>query len=105
MEDQLEEIYEFTRFGETSELIEFMNDKPKELLFQPFNYGNTSIHLSSANGHLETLQYLISVCPEPREWVINRVNEQGNTALHWAALNGHVAVIELLLKSGADPLV
>lgn len=37
---------------------------------------------------------------EPRQALLDAVNEYGNTALHWAAMNGHLSVVRLLVEEG-----
>ncbi|KAL7202694.1 hypothetical protein ACSBR1_034210 [Camellia fascicularis] len=49
--------------------------------------GRTALHMASANGHLDIVDYLI------RNGVdVNASNVEKNTPLHWACLNGHIEV-------------
>lgn len=66
----------------------------------------TPLHASAANGHLEVVEYLLSILPESdcTKWR-NAQNESGNTPLHWASLNGHLAVVKALCGKGSDPFV
>ncbi|EGV65742.1 ankyrin repeat-containing protein [Yamadazyma tenuis] len=58
---------------------------------------STPIHMAAANGHLEVLDYLLSiVSKEDAQILVNAPNESGNTSLHWAAFNGHLEVLKLL---------
>ncbi|KAH6570143.1 hypothetical protein BASA61_005189 [Batrachochytrium salamandrivorans] len=64
-------------------------------------YGaQTAFHMAAANGHLETVQYLVSGLNGPAD--VNVTNEEGSTPLHWAALNGHIKIVGLLLEHGAS---
>ncbi len=58
---------------------------------------NTALHMASANGHVDIVQFLLEDLKVP----CDIQNSEGNTALHWAALNGHLPVVNLLLKHGA----
>ncbi|XP_050138345.1 ankyrin repeat-containing protein P16F5.05c-like isoform X2 [Malus sylvestris] len=60
-------------------------------------HGRTALHMASANGHLQIVEYLIS-----RGVDLNATNEEMNTPLHWACLNGHVEVIKKLILAGAN---
>ncbi|KAG4306596.1 hypothetical protein PORY_000584 [Pneumocystis oryctolagi] len=73
-------------------------------LFQQDEYGNTALHMASANGNLNVVQFLLSQLSKTNDKhkYISIQNEQGNTPLHWAALNGHLEVVSLLVKEGAD---
>ncbi|MCJ1473573.1 Ankyrin-2 [Lambiella insularis] len=61
---------------------------------------NTPLHMAAANGHTETIQFLLSLLPPPA--LVNAQNLAGNTPLHYACLNGHVKVAKILLAAGAD---
>ncbi|CAL5425436.1 unnamed protein product [Camellia sinensis] len=58
---------------------------------------STSLHMASANGHLDIVDYLI------RNGVdVNASNVEKNTPLHWACLNGHIEVVKNLILAGAS---
>lgn len=60
---------------------------------------STPIHMSSANGHLEVVKYLLSILSkEDATKLVAQKNENGNTALHWAAYNGHLEIVKLLVE-------
>lgn len=65
---------------------------------------STPIHMAAGNGHLEVLDFLLSlVTPEEAAQMVRAKNDLGNTPLHWAAFNGHLPVVKALLeKYGAD---
>ncbi|KAF9205759.1 hypothetical protein BGZ49_003560, partial [Haplosporangium sp. Z 27] len=99
--EHLEELIECARYGELEEIQAVVEssgpEKAKVLLSHQGEYGKTPLHMASANGHLDVVEYLISVIsPE----AVNIQNEQGNTALHWAATNGHAKVVEALISKG-----
>lgn len=71
--------------------------------------GNTPLHYSAANNHLELLKTLLSEkyfgtldSKAALLAFVNHANEAGNTALHWAALNGHLEVCKVLVSFGAE---
>ncbi|KAF9915110.1 hypothetical protein BX616_006871 [Lobosporangium transversale] len=99
--ESLEELIECARYGELEEIQGMVKslgpEKAKTVLSQQSEYGKTPLHMAAANGHIDIVEYLISIIsPE----AINIQNEQGNTALHWAATNGHVKVVEALVSKG-----
>lgn len=80
--------------------------------------GSTMLHMASANGHLEVVQFLLKQLADPEtkqseedkqntktSSYINAANSTGNTALHWAAFNGHLEVVKCLCDHGADPFI
>ncbi|EGW30072.1 uncharacterized protein SPAPADRAFT_63687 [Spathaspora passalidarum NRRL Y-27907] len=59
---------------------------------------STPLHMACANGHFDTVKYLLSILP--KEDAVNWIkakNESGNTALHWAGYNGHLEIVKLLI--------
>ncbi|XP_073040870.1 uncharacterized protein [Primulina eburnea] len=59
--------------------------------------GRTALHMASANGHINIVDYLIHNGVD-----INACNVEKNTPLHWACLNGHIEVVKHLILAGAD---
>uniref|UniRef100_A0A060T6M4 ARAD1C15092p n=1 Tax=Blastobotrys adeninivorans TaxID=409370 RepID=A0A060T6M4_BLAAD len=64
---------------------------------------STALHMASANGHVEVVEYLLSINNDKK--IVNAQNESGNTALHWASYNGHLEVVKKLCDAGADPFI
>nr|CAG8500474.1 8025_t:CDS:2 [Entrophospora candida] len=90
-----------------------LNDKEKEIFEEALlcarydEFGNTALHMASANGHIEIVKFIIeSICSSSTNddfsigTLINSQNNSGNTPLHWSALNGHLDVVEILLNHG-----
>lgn len=59
---------------------------------------SSPLHLSSKNGHVEVVQYMISNSADVKE-----MNDSGFLALHLAAQEGHTAICEMIL-GGAAPV-
>ncbi|KAK3003682.1 hypothetical protein RJ639_018452 [Escallonia herrerae] len=59
--------------------------------------GRTALHMASANGHVDIVDYLISNRVD-----VNSSNAEKNTPLHWACLNGHVEIVKRLILAGAS---
>lgn len=68
---------------------------------------STALHMAAANGHLETVKYILSLIPNDEQKIfINLQNETGNTALHWASLNGKLDVVTYLCDEfETDPFI
>ena len=96
----LEEYYlECARFGELDNLKEAMKDAKKDFNVNLVDFGgNTALHLSSANGFIDVVRYLVNEL----HCNINAKNKSLSTPLSWAAFNGQRAVVEFLLEKGAD---
>ncbi|KAI9223898.1 ankyrin repeat-containing domain protein [Blastocladiella britannica] len=95
------------RYGEMDELKEELarlvaENAPLDagaVLARGNDAGNTALHMASANGHLDIVQFLLEKLAGVH---VNAANEQGNTPMHWAALNGHVEIVTALIAAGAD---
>lgn len=62
--------------------------------------GNTALHFSSANGHIDAIKFLLSNGAST-----DIKNASGSTALHYAALTGQLEAVQSLLKGGASPVI
>ncbi len=67
--------------------------------------GGTALHLASAAGHAEVVEYLVTKMADVD--CLSKVRHakygvERQTALFWAAQEGHVEVVKVLLKAGAD---
>ncbi|CAG8521032.1 5387_t:CDS:10 [Acaulospora colombiana] len=101
--DVIDDIIVSARYGDLEELQAIMSSHPVEYLLAEDEFGNTALHMASANGHADVVEYIIRTAGTLKEKVVaNAQNESGNTPLHWGALNGHERVVELLVMNGAD---
>lgn len=68
---------------------------------------SSPLHMAAANGHLETVKYLMSlVDASEQKKFVDLQNETGNTALHWASLNDKLDVVMCLCDEfDADPFI
>ncbi|KAI9763962.1 MAG: hypothetical protein M1840_008996 [Geoglossum simile] len=117
-EDDIDDLVYFARAGELMDLKEAIdratkstNSSPLEVLTSAIDPANRNgmLHMAAANGHTETVKYLLSLLPSPRpprgDQVVSPRNSSGNTPLHWASLNGYLPVVKLLFEAGADPTI
>ena len=99
--EEIDDFLYFVRSDEIAELKEFLSSRSTwNINIAESETGNTALHYASANGHLEMVEFLISL-----ESNLNIQNEQGNTPSHWACLNGQFEVFNLLCEKGADPFI
>ncbi|CAD1812802.1 Ankyrin repeats (3 copies) family protein [Candida parapsilosis] len=106
-QEEMDIIMSEVRAGELDSLKEIFEEIPKQALLDIKDDMTlaTPIHMAAANGHLDTLQYLLSIISKQDAISLTKAkNETGNTALHWAAYNGHLEVVILLVEEyEADP--
>ncbi|KAF0546653.1 ankyrin [Gigaspora margarita] len=101
-EEITEEIIACARYGELSELQDIIKSYPVACLASRDTSGNTALHMASANGYINIVEYIIQTLETLENGIVNVQNELGNTPLHWSALNGHIEVVTLLVSNGAD---
>jgi ankyrin repeat protein len=99
----LDEYYlECARFGELNDLKNAMKDADSKFNVNVSDFnGNTALHMSSSNGFLDVVKYLI----EELKVDINSRNKTNSTPISWAALNGQKDVVKYLIEKGADVLI
>ncbi|CAK9442217.1 uncharacterized protein LODBEIA_P59600 [Lodderomyces beijingensis] len=106
-QEEMDVVIYDARAGDIETLQEIFDEIPKGHLMTIKDdiTLSTPVHMAAANGHLETVKYLLSLVPKSdAETLVRAKNETGNTALHWAAYNGHLAVVQLLIEEyHADP--
>ncbi|KAG1740847.1 cytoplasmic protein [Suillus paluster] len=87
--DDLDEIQDFvTKFG------------PEALSSVRDDNGNTVLHMTCGNGHIDVLNYLLPLISPS---ILSAQNSAGSTALHWAALNQHLEVAQKLVHCTGGP--
>lgn len=101
-----DEMTECARYGELGDMKYILDNYKIDVDYQDDN-GNTALHKSSANGHLEIVCELLD-----RRASINKQNNNGNSPLHWAVTNKKKEVVIKLLsdmrsveEGGADVLL
>lgn len=113
-QEEIDDLIMDARAGDLESLKEYFDNLEKSKIVEILpkikdEYSlSTVLHMAAANGHLEIIQYIIGLCDEEPEVVIELMkakNESGNTPLHWAALNGNLDVIKQLCDSGSDPFI
>ncbi|KAK3736343.1 hypothetical protein QZH41_020795, partial [Actinostola sp. cb2023] len=87
-------LYFATLKGATG-IIEFLIDKVKADVQIRSKNGNTLLHLSCANGHVDATVLLLKKGVLPQ-----MPNKEGSLCIHNAARNGHVGVVKALLDKG-----
>lgn len=63
-------------------------------------HGNTVLHMTCGNGHVDILQYILPLVPSP---LIAKQNDSGSTPLHWAAVNRHLVIAQKLVQFPGGP--
>ncbi|OII75181.1 methyltransfer with N-terminal ankyrin repeats [Cryptosporidium ubiquitum] len=101
-----DEMTECARYGELDDLKYILDNYKIDVDYQD-DSGNTALHKSSANGHLDIVCELLR-----RKASINKQNNNGNSPLHWAVTNKKKEVVIKLLsdkrsveEGGADVLL
>jgi len=84
------------------EIVKILLNKNHQLLDITDKHGQTPLLLAAANGHTDTLEYLISKSADLNQATNLPGNEcHGKTALHWATKQGHIDAVRHLIKAGA----
>ncbi|KAG9292949.1 hypothetical protein G9A89_016311 [Geosiphon pyriformis] len=96
------ELIACARYGEFEEIKETISSNSTTYLITKDSSGNTALHMASANGHIDIVDFIIEMTKSTDISAVNIQNDSGNTPLHWSALNGHQKVVETLVKHGAD---
>ena len=87
-----EYMLQSARLGELDAIKECLAEEVP-INFQDEEAGNSALHLASANGYKEIVEYLLDNGAE-----INQLNKSKNTPLHWAALLGQLDIVKLLCE-------
>lgn len=113
-EEELDDLLYYARTGSQADLSEIatalaskQNAHSSFVLSNAIDpeSGNTCLHYACANGHLDTVRYLLL---SPQDLLSHsealialmlRANKAGNTALHYAAMNGQLSCVKALLEA------
>ncbi|WPK24227.1 hypothetical protein PUMCH_001494 [Australozyma saopauloensis] len=106
-QEEMDAVLYDCREGDLDFLKEVFTEMVPALLLPTIRDENTlstPIHMAAANGHLEVLQYLLSLVDrDTAVELANAKNDSGNTPLHWACYRGHLKIVQLLVEEfGAD---
>jgi len=82
--------------GKLQDFQKLYDESPERVEITDDN-GNTALHLSSANGHLCIVDFILQ-----HGGYINAQNNSGDTPLHEAVRNVQTTIIDFLLKHDAD---
>lgn len=94
-EEASSELIDCARYGEVDAcraILDVWSVKQPTIANAIDNSQSTSMHKAAANGHLSTVQLLLSRGADHLQ------NDSGNTPLHWAAASGHAEVVNMLLN-------
>ena len=80
------------RYGEIEGMQEAI-DCRVNIDYQNEDMGNAALHLSSANGHMPAVTFLLEHGAN-----INLQNHSKNTPMHWACLCGQIDTVKLLCE-------
>ncbi|KAI5950334.1 YAR1 [Candida jiufengensis] len=101
-QEEMDVIIYDARVGDLETLQEIFEEIPKDLILNIKDdiTLSTPIHMASANGHIETVKYLLSIISNKKDAInlVKQKNETGNTALHWASYNGHLPIVQYLVE-------
>ncbi|KAH7650210.1 hypothetical protein FG379_003289 [Cryptosporidium bovis] len=91
------EMLECARYGELEDLVKILDNYQVNVDYKDEN-GNTALHKSCANGHIDIVSELLK-----RNASINIQNNNGNSPLHWAVTNKKKEVVIELLNDPRSP--
>ena len=99
--NQTDTVLDAAARGDTESLRKLLRSTSSDVVRADSDPNELSaLHLASASGHVDTMQFLLSpdVGSDPQCARMNNF-----TPLHSAAMHGHYAACKLLIDSGADP--
>lgn len=100
-QEDREELLLSCRYGELQNVQGFVTRHGAPALADARDdHGNTVLHMTCANGHVDILEYLFSLVPTS---LLAQQNHAGSTPLHWAALNRHLQIAQKLIQHPGGP--
>lgn len=95
--EEVDDLLLACRYGDIGDVRAFVAKfGVNELVNARDERGNCVLHMCCANGHVDILQYILSL-EIPHNFVRAR-NEAGSTPLHWACLNAHLPCVQHLVN-------
>ncbi|KIJ66123.1 hypothetical protein HYDPIDRAFT_87584 [Hydnomerulius pinastri MD-312] len=100
-QDEQDELLLCCRYGDLQDVQDFTAGFGAEAVadMQDEN-GNTVLHMTCGNGHIDVLEYLLSLVPPS---LLSKKNNAGSIPLHWAALNKHLEISQKLVEFPGGP--
>ncbi|KAK8849726.1 hypothetical protein IAR55_005061 [Kwoniella newhampshirensis] len=94
--EEVEDVLLSARYGELDEIKTFVETYGSGPLSEARDErGNTVLHMCCGNGHLDVLNYLLTIVPKE---LLSTTNEAGSPAMHWAVSNNHVGCVKALVE-------
>ncbi|KAG8992778.1 hypothetical protein FRB90_000905 [Tulasnella sp. 427] len=99
--DDLEDLLLSCRYGDIDDVKLFVTEFDKEAVATVRDgNGNTVLHMTCGNGHLELLDYLLTIVPAS---LLSVSNNAKSTPLHWATTNKQLPIVQRLIEYPGGP--
>ncbi|KDQ56305.1 hypothetical protein JAAARDRAFT_158326 [Jaapia argillacea MUCL 33604] len=100
-EEDKEELLLSCRYGDLEDIQSFVQKyNPESLADIRDENGNTILHMTCGNGHMDVLNHLLPLLPPS---LLATQNEALSTPLHWACINAHLPIVQALVQHKEGP--